>query len=358
MKNILSLALLFSTAVQAQNGFTITGNITDMPAKSTVSLTNMQDPTDTLAKTTVTNGKFVLKGSVKEPALYFFNFAQPGKKSLIFLDNSQVSMTGSVNDVKKITIKGSKSNADYQVFETTFNPLILKYNAISQKAQASGMDDATAKNLEAANKDIQKAIDDFTDARKDSYVSPFLLLVTYQLSDMNVLESRFNKLTPPIQNSIFGNYLKEKVIDVAKIGAVGTDAIEFTQNDTTGAPVSLSSFRGKYVLVDFWASWCGPCRQENPNVVANYEKFKDKNFTVLGVSLDKSRDSWIKAIKDDKLVWTHVSDLKFWQNEVAAKYHIEQIPQNFLVGPDGKIVARNLRGGVLQATLCQLLGCK
>ena len=122
-----------------------------------------------------------------------------------------------------------------------------------------------------------------------------------------------------------------------------------------GKPVSLKDFRGKYVLIDFWASWCGPCRMENPNVVEAYNKYSKKNFTVLGVSLDRERNAWLKAIKDDKLTWTQVSDLKFWDNAVAKLYRISSIPQNILVDPNGKIIARNLRGEELQSKLAELL---
>lgn len=361
MKKLILAFLLIPVGLLAQQkGFVISGTVSGLPDNSKVYLTDMNNATDTVARATVQKGNFVLKGTVAEPNLHQLNFDVAGKKAVLFMGNESFSVKGNIDNVQNLEVKGSPVNNDFVEFQNIFNPLFKKLTEQNQKMYANPQAQKNDSMITAYRKtyeSIVSAIDKFILNKKSSPVAPFLLVVTSELEqDPVTLEKRFKLLSPASQQGFYGKILQQSIAD-SKIGAIGTDAIDFSQADTNGKQVSLASFRGQYVLIDFWASWCKPCRQENPNVVSAYEKFKNKKFTVLGVSLDRAREPWIQAIKDDQLTWTQVSDLKYWNNEVARKYKIESIPQNYLIDPNGKIVAKNLRGPALEARLCELLGC-
>lgn len=178
-------------------------------------------------------------------------------------------------------------------------------------------------------------------------------LETYN-PDYNEMRSYFKKMDKSVRKSTQGKIF-DRYLNALESSSVGKKAPGITQFDVAGEPYSLQDLKGKYVLVDFWASWCPPCRAENPNLVAIYNDYKDKNFEILGVSFDKDMKAWTKAIADDKLTWKHISDLQHWNNGAASVYGVKAIPQNVLVNPEGIIIARNLHGDDLRNKLQEIL---
>ncbi|MEO8583039.1 MAG: TlpA disulfide reductase family protein [Flavitalea sp.] len=361
MKAFLSILLLVPASIFAQQKFNIKGNLKGLPDGTPVSLSNANKPEDTVAKSTVKDGIFQLSGSIAEANLYQLNLDAAQKKSILFIGNDNVNVDGDVNAIQDLAITGSPTHDAFEDFKKTFNPLFKDLTTLGQQINAqpdTKPDDSIMVAYKSKIDDVKSAVDQFVNAHKSSPVAPFAMVVTSEIDqDIPALEKRYKLLNKDAQTGFFGMIIQQQISD-SRTGAIGSQAMDFTQPDVNGKSVALTSFKGKYVLLDFWASWCRPCRMENPNVVKAYNKYKDKNFTVLGVSLDRDKSPWLKAIKDDKLVWTQVSDLKFWYNDVATKYKIQSIPQNYLLDPTGKIIAKNLRGDELTSKLNELLGDK
>jgi peroxiredoxin len=340
MKSFLLLFIaipFFAFSQSSTKGYEISGNVTGYPDGTSVSFLNQQTNRPE-KQTTIENGKFTIKGNLQEPSFIILIFADQPPAIPMFIDNSKIKITGDKNNLDNISITGSKTETEYQEYAKAVKPYEQMFVQGAEKDPTSV----------AA---VEKISNDFVKKYPSSFVDPIAIIRVLQTSQNQVVaDNMYKTMSEDVKKTNLAKYVNQQ-LELAKINPIGSEIADFSQTDTSGHKLKISSLRGKYVLIDFWASWCRPCRMENPNVVAAYNKYHQKNFTVLGVSLDQAKAAWLNAIHMDKLTWNHVSDLKGWSNEVATKFQITSIPQNILIDPKGIIIAKNLRGEALDKKL-------
>ena len=364
MRNLLVIAAVFSVLVSCSKptGYVIKGQIKGKD-NGLIQLMKYKDGRwITEDSASIKNGKFELKGKTDLPELRIVAIKPQTVVAQFFAENGTLTIDANMDSLHASEVKGSKSNDEFSVLKKELQNketqgLQQKYNAARQSGNEDAMKRAQI-DYEAMMGNQKVYTKNFIREPPNSTVSPLIVLMQLA-NEMSAhdLDTLVAFLDPSIRASIYIAELK-KLADKMRVSDVtnaGTLAPDFTLNTPEGTPLTLSSLRGKIVLLDFWASWCGPCRRENPNIVKVYQKYKDKGFDILGVSLDKEKSLWVKAIADDQLTWHHVSDLKFWQSEAAVKYGVQAVPCAILIDKEGKIIAKNLRGDELEKKLAELL---
>ncbi len=307
--------------------------------------------------TQMLKGQFSFTGDVDYPVRYYIQIPQTMSLVPFFLEASDIQIDIDVDSINNTVISGSASNDDYEAFldaVAVYDTDIKKYVDAFKTAREQD-NQALANKFEATIDSIYEKkevfIQEYILDNNKSAVTPYIAyrnIYQLKLADLEQIVESFDE---SVKRSIYVTYLNNRLVVLQRV-AIGQTLIPFEMEDRNGKMFKLTDISaGRYLLIDFWASWCGPCRRENPNLVANYYDFRNENFEILGISLDQNKEDWIKAINEDNLTWPQLSDLKGWDCHAAHLYGVLSIPSNVLLDPDGIIIAKNLRGDRLRKKL-------
>lgn len=354
----LSVLLCGSASIFAQEkiNFSIQGKLDSLGSEKVIFQYQLGD---SLLKDSVQaeNGVFYFAGNIPTTTFTAIRMKKQYFLPIMVSPGDHVKVSGSLKQLDEVNIKGASHQPVWQAWSQDWKKITTKagvlyhqLDSIGEKGDRSAVDSS----FKALDLELQQAVAKLVKRYPSSPVTAMVIndrFVNYP--NPGLARKFYEQLNDSAKQSAYGLALGKAVEEFTEV-AVGSVAKNFTLPDTSGKPFTLTSLRGKYVLIDFWASWCVPCRKENPNVVAAYKQYHDKGFDILGVSLDSKKDAWLSAIAKDRLTWMHVSDLKGWKNSAAQKYHVKAVPTNYLLDPEGKIIASNLRGEALVAFLKKL----
>jgi thiol-disulfide isomerase/thioredoxin len=356
------LLLLSMTACKSprkEHSFKITGTLKGYSDGTTLLLLKPRldaEGADTLAKATLSKEKFEMEGIMLHPDLVVLTNSFDHKSSPLFLESADIMLNGDVATPGKVKTVGSVSNDEFVRINQRIENIYAEqeqYQVAMQEAamrQDTGKLDSLRVEMDLVYTKVEKAVKDYATANPNSYSAPFVIMNNIYYLDANAYNPISAKFTPEVKATLYGKMLDERLQVLTKT-AVGKKAPEISGLDPAGEPISLYDSKGKITLIDFWASWCGPCRKENPKTLALYKKYHNKGLNIYGVSLDEDVESWKGAIEKDELTWNHVSDLKGWKSTYAQMYGVQAIPQTVLIDANGTILARNLFGKDLDAAV-------
>ncbi|MGM0566183.1 MAG: redoxin domain-containing protein [Bacteroidota bacterium] len=363
MKKLIYVSFLIGMAVacgpQEENTYHIKGTIEGMEDQMVYHQKMGQEDVITVDSTKSENGSFSFKGEIDLPEQHYITFDDLDAEITFFNEPSEITLAGESDSLQKLKVKGSESQELFEKYQTRIDQLQQQQRDIYyQYQEARSANDQEKMNMhEKQYLSLDSTRNDYSEKfikdHSGTTVSAFIALRSAYTYDLPELKNIVEGFDSAIDESYYVKQIKKRIEKLEKT-AIGEVAPGFTMNNPEGEPISLSDFRGQYVLLDFWAAWCGPCRAENPNIVEAYQKYKDEGFTVFGVSLDNNREEWLKAIEKDNLTWPQVSDLQGWDNEVSNQYGVMSIPQSYLLDEEGVIVAKNLRGEELHQKLDEI----